>query len=587
MSELGKGWKKDWYDAVGNLSYRAESLSNATQAFADTLFLDILTAKRNQLVYGRRGTGKTHLLKRVAEEFTENFEVHRVIPVYLNGSSINQASSPLREQPDIIALSLYIEIIRRLAHELTEFINDKLDPTLLQRMFGSENAENVTRAQQLAGELDLLLRKGEVRILPSGESSEESKSLQEALAELNAGANLKLSDPQKIGFGVDIEMKGTAKEQKTGIRTQTLKGKVVLPFSEVSRLLEELLQLLEDSSLVLLVDEWSDIDRSLDVQPHLGDMLKRTLASVTGMYVKLACIPMRTRLSTPITAKKPIPLGYEEGNDIFADINLDQIAYDENYLEELIPFFMTVLQKHISIGMPKIASMTPEYFQNFAIHEIFENIEVFQEICQASAAVPRDFLHLFQLATTMQREGIKSRITLAHVRRASQRVYEEKKTALETSASAIKLHNKIYKKIVAKHRTYLFLLPEDFSCHEDVQILWTARLIHRLPITYENIESFESYIYYQMDHGRCVALRLQQAQKEGNEKGQQWASMVSSIAQSCGEQELARLLKPLAKRLLPFVASYIEKRKALAGDPAGNMIPNPDNITVGSEFFSQ
>lgn len=579
MAITSAGLIDKWQNAVKNLSYRAESLTNASKAFAATSFFDTLMVKRNQVIFGRRGTGKTHLLKRAIEEFQSNFEEKRVIPIYIHGSSIHQSASHVADRPEIKALSLYVEVLKKVSKILCEFVTSRLDDSFWQKLTGGSTAAK--KAKSLSRELFDLIEGGAIRILPAGDASEETKSLQEIAAEASSGLSLNLSDPKKLGWDLSASAKGSKK--KTGVRTLELKGRVILPFSEVSQRLFELLGLLDDAHLILLIDEWSDMDQDLQVQPHLADMLKRTLASVTGMYVKIGCIPMRTRLCTDVTPDSPIPIGYETGNDIFLDIDLDKVVYVENDLNCILPFYIQVLQKHIGLEIEEISKLEPQEFERFLFENVFENVEAFSELCQASAGVPREFLQLIHRAASLQELQGREKIGIEHVRNASNSIYEDKKNKLKMDSPEMILHTKIYKKVVAPHKTYLFLLPEMRVHDARIEILWTERLIHRLPQTYENPETFDTYVYFQMEHGRCVKLRQQQAKLEGVKKGQEWAKVVSEFVS--GDSIWGSLVKDISEAMLPMVGSFMESHKALVEDPAGRLAPDPINIIVSDQIL--
>ncbi|RZB33354.1 MAG: hypothetical protein SRB1_01182 [Desulfobacteraceae bacterium Eth-SRB1] len=315
--------RSQWNSIALSLSYRAEELSNATTCFADTVFLNILRSNQNQVILVRRGTGKTHLLKRLYEEYNGSFEANLTVPILLNGSSLQTESIASVRIPSVVGLSLYIEVIKKITRELYDFINSSLDVKLWDRIFGGKNTKTAKKAQGIAQQLYELIHKGQIRYLPAGEASEEIKSLYETIEKISGGVKLNLSDPKNIGWKLEIGAEGSDEIKKSGIELKKIKGEIILPFSQVTKKIQELLDLLEGAKIVLLFDEWSDTDKQIDTQPYLADMLRRTLSSITRMHVKLACIPIRTRLATPVTFENPIPIGYELGDDINIDVDLE------------------------------------------------------------------------------------------------------------------------------------------------------------------------------------------------------------------------------------------------------------------------
>src|SRR5258707_852371 len=79
----------EWDAALATLSSRAEGLLDATSAFTPTVFLNALLPSKDQIVYGRRGTGKTHLFRRLESEYRPlDFEGHRTIVSSIDASQL-------------------------------------------------------------------------------------------------------------------------------------------------------------------------------------------------------------------------------------------------------------------------------------------------------------------------------------------------------------------------------------------------------------------------------------------------------------------------------------------------------------------
>lgn len=572
----------EWNKIATSLSFRADGLNSATDVFVDTIFVDTLKAKQNQIIYGRRGTGKTHLLKRLEEEYISKFEQYRVIPIFVNGSKLRRQANITVEIPQAIALSLYIEFIKTLIDRLHEFINSQLDASFWDQLRGGKQSKTAQKAQSIANEMYNLLTKGEVRFLPSGNASEEIQRINETVEKVAAGTKINIADPRKLGWMLSLESGLGKSEGESEVILTNIKGQIILPFSEVAEKVQELLALLDSASLVILFDEWSDLDDKLDTQPYLADMIKRTFSAITQMYVKLACVPIRTLLSTQITSKNPIPVGYEEGDDISADVDLDSVIFVQNDINQFFPFFMILLKKHMGISLEVIGSMEMSEFEEYLFDNIFEGVNVFSELCQASAGVPRDFLTIFRKATTMQISKGDSRINLAHIREASLKLRESKMKSFDANSPEIKILDRIYKTIIAKNNIYFFLLKEENSRNSIIQMLWARRLIHRMPAKYYDSETFTRYIYYMMDYGECVDLLRARAYKLGVEKGRVMADVIPNF--ECYGW-LASSLSSVAKYSLPILMGNVESRRILRDEPAGNLEFQPEDIIFDDSIF--
>jgi len=184
METLTREQRSNWDRFAVQLTVRAEELGSATDAFADTVFLDVLKTHHNQVIFGRRGTGKTHLLKRLEEEFFHTFETARVVPAFVNGSMLKQKAIVTYETPETIALSLYTEFMKTLALRIHKFINTRIPVSLLDKVVRGGESKAAQQAQLIAKTLYELLEKGEVRFFPTGEASDEVQSLKQATSKV-------------------------------------------------------------------------------------------------------------------------------------------------------------------------------------------------------------------------------------------------------------------------------------------------------------------------------------------------------------------------------------------------------------------
>ena len=586
MSNINNQDRKEWDKAAVTLPYRAEQLNNATESFAHTIFMDTLKARHNQIIYGRRGTGKTHLLKRLAEEYSSNFKDDKTVPIYINGLDLKQQAQVIIERAPAVALCYYVEFIKLLTEKLYNFIHSTLDIDFWESFLGGPQKQTARKAQAIAKDLYEFVQNGEAYFLPLGEASHEVKTLNETLEKVEGGIHLSLSDPKSIGWKVDVGAKGGIENRESGVLLKRIQGTVILPFSQVSVKIKELLNLLKNAYLVVLFDEWSSIDNKLDIQPYLADMIKRTFSSTTQIYLKIACIPNRTLLATPITSQNPIPIGYEEGDDITADVDLDSVVFLENDLTQFLPFFMTVLKKHMGRKLDWVKEMELSEFDKFITTEVFDKPETFSELCQASAGIPRDFLNLFRDSTLrkVNRQDANQQdasIKLVDIRDTAAKLFETKRKSFPREAKELTLLNKIYRQIIAKNKTYFFLLPED-PLRSEIEMLWTERLIHKIPAKYYDRETDITYIYYQIDYGKCVNLLKELAREQGRAKGEK--ALGVGITGAIVDFMPGRWTKLLTKTM-PTIMGLIQTRKALAEEPAGNIAPNPQDIMVDDAIF--
>jgi len=497
-----------WYKAVTSLTDRAEDLPDPTATYVDTAFLTTLQNKRSQIIFGRRGTGKTHLLRRLEDELFARFNELRILPVYVDGATL-QGSISLYNDPAAIALGLYVEILRRTVRELSLFIDDKLRPGILDRLFSGSKREVLAQVRDALTRLDQLLTQGKVRMLPMGEATAEFESLDEAVSKrrLAAGGNasMTLSDPRTLGIKLEASVEKDLKKTVTKMMTRKVGGETYLPFAEITELIRRLLATAGDASLAILIDEWSSLGDA-EVQPLLAQLLRLTARG--GICLKLACVPGRTKLFLPGNMKgRRNSIGLELGDDITADVDLDSIVFVDNDIKQLAAFFMSLLQRHIGASIPAILSLTIDAFSEYVLTDRMKDPRVLAELCHASSAVPRDFINIFRQATIMQRSAGSDRMTAANVRSAARNVYEGKRSNLaSTRPDELDLLDRIYRKVVLGQKSYFFLVETSLVENPRIVELFTAKLIHRTSATWLNPSSLVSYVYYMIDYGTSIEL---------------------------------------------------------------------------------
>ncbi len=497
-----------WYDAVASLADRAQDLLDPTATYVDTVFLATLQNKRSQIIWGRRGTGKTHLLLRLQDELSARFNELRIVPVYVDGGTL-EGSISLYSDPAAIALGLYVELLRRTVRELSLFIDAKLRPGMLDWLFSGTKRDQLAQVREAVSRLDRLLTQGKVRMLPMGEASAEFENLDEAVSRrrLAAGVNAaaSLADPRSFGVKLEASVEKDLKRSVKKMTTRKIGGETYLPFAEITKLIRRLLATVGDASLAILIDEWSSLGDA-EVQPLLAQLLRLTARG--GICLKLACVPGRTRIFLPGAAgERRNPIGLELGDDITADVDLDSVVFVDNDIKQLAAFFMSLLQHHVGERVPEVRELALDAFSKYLLNERMKDPRILAELCHASSAVPRDFINIFRQATIMQRSAGSDKMTAANVRSAARNIYEGKRSNLATTRpDELSLLDRIYRKVVLGQNSYFFLVEASLVDNPGIVELFTAKLIHRTSATWFDPASLLSYVYYMVDYGTSIEL---------------------------------------------------------------------------------
>jgi hypothetical protein len=504
----------EWDRGVGDIKLRAEDLSaDAARAFVDTAFLATLRVDRHQVIYGRRGTGKTHLLLGLAEACRTGRTDEPALPVLLDGDGLWKAAQLLDVPPQINALSLYVESMRELARQLHETVIGKIPTPLFDQLMDSWPARRRADAKVRFERLNELLQVGEARYLPRGQASKETTRLDEVSRDGSAEAKVDVIKPNSVGLKLAASV---AKKLKVSRQELTrIEGQTILPLDAVARQLTALLTVLERPRMLILFDEWSSIS-DLEVQPYFADLLKTTIAALPRTRLKLACVPSRTLLATPVTPERPTPIGLELGDDLFPDVDLDEYTFaptaeGEEY-RHFVPYLMSMLKKHLGVQSQWVNELTPAQFASLVVDDVFRGIEAFGELALASAGVPRDFFAILGTATTLRQKADQAQVSVPQIRQAAKLVYKSKAKSFAGNSRAHSLIDCIYQEVCAKldpPRPHFVLSRADAEGHPQVVLLWTERVIHKLPLEWTN--DGVDYVYFFLDYGRFISLIGQDA----------------------------------------------------------------------------
>ena len=315
--------------------------------------IERLDSKQNQIIFGRRGSGKSLLLKSLKE----------------NKPGISCLSINLEDFKDISFPNSIIQVLKALIRQLKGELKGKYS------FFKSYKKWKESR--RIIKKYDTILSKLEIRL-------SQPDNYDESVREKTGS---KLSGEAKSGYagsGASInaeqsEEKETSKQIKID-KLNILKNE--LP--DLKELVDETCNLL-DKNIFLILDDFYFIRKS--EQPYFIDFFHR-LCKNTSMFLKVATIKHRSSLYV----QGETYVGMEIGHDAQA-LNLD---YSLENFNALINFMHELLQ-HVN--------------QKVGVEIDYKNVlteKAFRFLCLASGGVPRDFFSLFILLGNKMINGDKS-----------------------------------------------------------------------------------------------------------------------------------------------------------------------------------
>ncbi len=236
---------KDLAKAVARIPQRSEKQTDTqklVEAFVDPGIIPQLENTNNQIIFGRRGTGKTHILRVLESELAKN---KRTCVCYVDARTFGSSSQFADPNLSIVlrCTALFRDLLMEIYNSLLAFVVNE----------GGDFADAALEALSNFGEV--ATEPAEVKRLDS--VTERNKTNSEST--LNAGAT--------IASSASLQLGGSAKDIAEAEIARTYKfeysDKIIFPF--VSGSLREILGYYE-ANLYLLIDEWSSLP--LDVQPY-------------------------------------------------------------------------------------------------------------------------------------------------------------------------------------------------------------------------------------------------------------------------------------------------------------------------------
>ena len=452
MRELNK--------ALLKLAKRAEKYTNQqlVKSFVDVgpLFT-LLSNNDNQIIFGRRGTGKTHVLSYLDSHLRES----NITSVQIDMRTIGSTGG------------IYSDTHLPLSERATRLLSDTLcaiHDGILEHII--EDEQELYDLSSLASNLDRLAEQATSIIIDGdieqmSDSSEKSSS--ERKESLSAHISLTgASAAASVDKKLNLEENSSQRSLKKG--TEKLRIHFASVYNEFYRLTSKL----PSSELWILIDEWSEVP--LDLQPFLADLLRRTLYPVEGVTVKIAAIEQRCNFRRHNPADGTY-IGIEIGADASASLNLDEFMVFDNDEEKAKEFFGNMLFKHVSSLKHDEGSSLSLTSRPRFINDVFTQISAFEEFVRSSEGVPRDAINIVGLAA---QKALEKQISIPITRESARNWYHRSKhKAISSRPEALSLLEWIINEVIGQRQAKGFLLSSNIK-DELIEYLFDNRILHLL-----------------------------------------------------------------------------------------------------------
>jgi hypothetical protein len=469
--------------AIAQRSERQPDLQKLVGAFVDVGILPQIENTNNQIIYGRRGTGKTHVLRVLGS----NLEAQGNAVAYIDARNLGSTSQfsdqtvPFSTRCTSLFRDILGEINNALLDHVIETLSDKEANFALEALNAFQKA--VTEPFTTL-------------TLEKAEDSKLETTLSRSAIEASAAIAPAPKASAQIGFAGTT---GVQTERSTIYSART-EDKIVFP--AISSSLKTVLSQ-SKSQLFVLIDEWSSLPT--DVQPFLAEFFKRAFLPLAEVTVKIASLEHRSTFRIHGAGGL---IGFELGSDIAAGIDIDDYYVFDRDPERITEAFGDMLVRHIKNELPD------DYLSNkLGIRDgkelaskLFTERAVFQELVRASEGVARDLINIFITAYFGAHRKGREKIERAMVLDAARQWFEQDKEG-NLDDRLREVLRRIIDEVIGKRKARSFLLPRELGDHPAVQKLFDLRVLHLVQRGYADKDKpGVRYNIYSLDYGTYVDL---------------------------------------------------------------------------------
>lgn len=473
LQEVEKRAERVDEDDVIDTYVNIDSLTNA------------LAARDNGIVFGRRGTGKTHALKYVAQ--TERAKGNRV--VYIDMEQ-DVGSTEGRYADQNLSIS---ERATRLVVDVLGIVHSQM----LDAAFAGEIDVQINVLDRMLDHFQEVLVAQEIE----QEGTRTDRSSGGLSADVGAGWTAGGLPWIKAGAGATHNA-----ARETGVRTrQTGVVRHRIHFGGVTNSMRQAIEADKSPRFWLLIDEWSGVP--IELQPYLAEMLRRLFFGIPKVSVRIAAISHRSEWR--IAGERGNYIGAEVGAELFSLLDLDEFVVfparnREEQARRSLSFFRALLFRHISTAVVGMGEDPPES-EDDLISSLFTQVTSLQEVIRAAEGVPRDALSI------IGRAGLRagsSKIAVTHVREAASQLYiTTKATQLNGVPVARALLDRIVGDVISGRKARAFLIKQEQTPDPLIQQLVDDRILHIIKRGWSGKDNpGERYDVLQIDYGCYVHL---------------------------------------------------------------------------------
>lgn len=417
---------------------------------AGTLFRR-LSSVDNQIIYGRRGTGKTHTLHYLGSQRNNQDN----LSVYCDLNALGSATS------------VYADATLTLPHRATTLLRDLL-VTLHEelRRAISKDSQRLALHACSQGLSDLLDQINEVQVVGETETTNQHDERRKVADKFGASAELTLTSA-KIGTSGEQSTEAEDK-QATTVRQKGV-ARYHIKFGGVNAAFRALAAALPIKRIWVLLDEWSSVP--LELQPYLADLLRRCLFNIPKLTIKIAALEYRSTFR--ISTGQGNYIGLEVGAEMTSIVNVDDYLVFDNDESKARDFYTALFTKHVQ-ATGTLTERLLKFSPDQLINSVFTQRNAFDELVMAAEGVPRDAINIASLAA---QQADDRKLSIPYIKKAARQWFLNAKRAAVDDADLQALLNWIVDRVIGERKARAFLVKTGTKS-DRIDALFDSRVLH-------------------------------------------------------------------------------------------------------------
>lgn len=385
-----------------------------------------LSGRANQVFFGRRGTGKTMILRKLLRGARPiNPDSSYVAVMVQSQDFLRSLDVPERDPTSVRARMLFREFLNQVAERMLGVGDQVLcDRGLLARLGIINRARRELLAEKVL-RLHSVLQHGVPVPMP-----QRSAQVQE----VRTGESIRRETEQEAGFGLGVQATGPGKSGRPIMNAQAnlaVRGKhgqttaeSVSSYSHISSAFDmgipeirahfqDVAQMLQLDHIMILLDEWQALQ---ECQAEFAQHLKTCFFGLNWVSVKIAAYRHTCRFNNGGARDN------FRGMEIGQDISVAGVTDLPPEARDAIPFFYKVLYRRLLVKEPGLGNFygpISTFDYNHLVNDLFSNSHAGKMMVRGSHGVSRDFIVAFnRVAGYVNNDLARQKATLQDIDRA-------------------------------------------------------------------------------------------------------------------------------------------------------------------------